>query len=86
MPAAIDAATRADIAFYAAQGYSQEAIAEETGVSRRTVRKYLDRTREVVEDSADPRATLCAILRDDYDWVQGERAPDGVGTGDLMSL
>jgi|GEM_PF-1868701 len=86
MPAEIDSATRADIAFYAAQGYSQEAVAEAAGVSRRTVRKYLDRTRDAVETSANPRATLCAILRDEYDWGQGERAPDGVDTGDLMSL
>jgi transposase len=86
MPAAIDAATRGDIVFYAALGYSQEAIADEAGVSRRTVRKYLDRARETVERSARPRRTLCAILRGEYDWEQGERAPDGVDTGDLMSL
>ena len=86
MPAAIDAATRGDIVFYAALGYSQEAIAEEAGVSRRTVRKYLDRAREEVERSARPRRTLCAILRGEHDWERGERAPDGVDTGDLMSL
>jgi len=86
MPAEIDTATRADIAFYAAQGYSQEAIAEKAGVSRRTVRKYLDRTRNVVEESADPRATLCAIVRDEYEWDLLGRTPDGAGTGDLMSM
>jgi transcriptional regulator with XRE-family HTH domain len=79
MPVEIDTTTRADIAFYAAQGYSQEAIAEEAGVSRRTVRKYLDRTREVVEDSADPRATLCAIVVGEYDWDGGTPVADEGG-------
>lgn len=86
MPAEIDSATRADIVFYAAQGYSQAEVAEEVGVSRRTVRKYLDRTREAVEESAEPRATLCAIVTDDYEWDLAGRTPDGAGTGDLMSM
>lgn len=72
MPAEIDSGTRADIAFYAAQGYTRREIAEAVGVSRNTVRKYLQRTRSAVEGSDDPRATLCAIVRDRYDWERGE--------------
>ncbi|PSP94904.1 hypothetical protein BRC78_01050, partial [Halobacteriales archaeon QH_8_68_33] len=83
MPAEIDAATRADIAFYAAQGYSQEGIAEETGVSRRTVRKYLDLTREEVAASDRPRETLCAIVRGEYDWQRGDLTAD---EGGYMSM
>ena len=83
MPAEIDVATRADIAFYAAQGYSQEGIAEETGVSRRTVRKYLDLTREEVAASDRPRETLCAIVRGEYDWQRGDLTAD---EGGYMSM
>lgn len=72
MPPAIDAAARGDIVYYAALGYSQRAIAEEVGVSRNTVRKYLELARSAVEESAEPRTTLCAILEDDYDWDAGK--------------
>jgi hypothetical protein len=44
------------------------------------------RAREEVERSTRPRRTLCAVLRGEHDWERGERAPDGVDTGDLMSL
>lgn len=71
MPAAIDGATRSDIVYYAAIGYSNRDVADEVGVSRNTVRKYLELTRTAVEESADPRETLCAILEDDYDWEEG---------------
>lgn len=83
MPAAIDAATRGDIVCYAALGYSQSAIAEEVGVSRRTVAKYLDLARAEVEGSTRPRRTLCAIVRGEYDWERGTLTAD---EGGFMSM
>jgi len=83
MPAEIGPSTRADIAFYAAQGYSQERVAEEAGVSRRTVRKYLDRTRAEVAASDRSRETLCAIVRGEYDWQRGDLTAD---EGGYMSM
>jgi len=68
MPAAIDDTTRSEIVFRAALGESQTAIAEATGCSRTTVRKYLDETRSIVEESAAPRERLCAIITESYDW------------------
>ena len=86
MPAAIDDATRSEIVFRAALGDTRTEIAETVGVSRTTVRKYLDHTRTVVEESARPRQTLCAIIENEYDW-DGEKGdgPDFDGV-DFMSM
>ena len=73
MPAPIDDEARSAIVFHAALGYGQAEIAEEVGVSRNTVRKYLRKTREAVEEAEDPRETLSAILRGEYDWERPER-------------
>lgn len=73
MPAAIDDDARSAIVFHAALGYAQQEIAEEVGVSRNTVRKYLGRTREAVEGAEEPREALAAIVRGDYDWDRPER-------------
>lgn len=84
MPPAIDEAARGNIVFYAALGYSQRAVAEEVGVSRNTARKYLELARAAVEDSSEPRATLCAILEGEYDWEAGTRPDEG--RLDFMSM
>lgn len=68
MPAAITDERRSAIVYYAALGYAQQAIAEEVGVSRNTVRKYLRLTREAVEDAEDPRETLAEVIQGQYDW------------------
>ncbi|WP_275736746.1 helix-turn-helix domain-containing protein [Halorhabdus sp. SVX81] len=87
MPAAIDDATRAEIVFRAARGETRSEIAEALDLSRTTVRKYLERTDSVVENSDQPRETLCAIIRNEYDWDRGDgemgRDIDGV---DFMSM
>jgi DNA-binding CsgD family transcriptional regulator len=83
VPAEIDSTARADIAFYAAQGLTRREIADAVGVSRNTVRKYLRLVRAEVDASDDPRATLCAIVRDEYDWVRSERErARGIGFAD----
>ena len=80
MPAAIGEDVRAAIVYHAALGYSNREVAEEVGVSRNTVGKYLERARAVVETAEDPRATLCAILENEYDWERGRvRGTDGLG-------
>lgn len=68
MPAPIDETTRSEIVFRAALGESQTAIAAATDLSRTTVRKYLDETRGIVEESSRPRERLCAIITGSYDW------------------
>jgi len=68
MPAAIDSATRADIVYYSALGYSQQETSDAVGVSRNTVRKYRETAREAVERADDPRRTLAEIILDEYDW------------------
>lgn len=84
MPAAIDASTRGDIVYYAALGYSQQAVADAVGVSRNTVRKYLELTREIVEDAEEPRERLCAVLEGTYDW-DGRTGSEAVRL-DFMSM
>lgn len=80
MPAPIDDEERAAIVYYAALGYPRSEIAAEVGVSRNTVRKYLERARETVESADDPRATLCAIVENEYDWERGRvPGPDDLG-------
>ena len=68
MPAAIDSATRADIVYYSALGYTQQETSDAVGVSRNTVRKYREAAREAVERADDPRRTLAEIILDEYDW------------------
>ena len=68
MPAALDYDARSRIAYYSALGYTQQEISEEVGVSRTTVRKYRAKIRDAVESSDDPRETLVAMLRNQYEW------------------
>ena len=76
MPAALDTHDRSAIVYYAALGYAQQEIADEVGVSRNTVRKYLRLNRRIVEDAPDPRETLAAVIREQYDWERpGRTAP-----------
>ena len=77
MPAPIPDEARADIVFLAALGYTRAEIAEEAGVSRNTVRKYLRLARDAVEAEDAPRAALVAVVRAEYDWER----PDGTGAG-----
>ena len=87
MPAAIDDATRADIVFRAAQGFTRSEIAQTVGVSRTTVRKYLERPRTEVEDSDRPRKTLCAIIEADYEWdSETEGTGPDIDGVDFMSM
>lgn len=74
MPAPIPDEVRNEIVRRAALGYSQREIAEAVGVSRNTVRKYLRRTREVVEGSSDPDGTLADVIQGRHDWERPERA------------
>ena len=82
MPAAIPDETRSRIVFHAALGYSQRDIAEEVGVSRNTVRKYLRRAREAVEESEDPPRALADVVTGQYDWERPDRSAVQ-GFGDL---
>ena len=68
MPAAIDPATRADIIYYSALGYTQQEISDAVGVSRNTIRKYRRAARDAVADADDPRRTLAEILLNEYNW------------------
>lgn len=87
MPAPIDDATRADIVFRAARGATRSEIAEALGVSRTTVRKYLEKADSAVEDSDRPRETLCAIIRNEYDWDRGDGEADlDIDGVDFMSM
>ncbi|WP_136688051.1 helix-turn-helix domain-containing protein [Halorhabdus amylolytica] len=87
MPAAIDDETRSEIVFRAAQGYTRSEIAKTVGISRTTVRKYLEKTIEVTEDSDRPRETLCAIIQNDYDWDRTEGKTDlDIDGVDFMSM
>ena len=79
MPAPITDEERSAIVYYAALGYAQSAIAEEVGVSRNTVRKYLRRTRAAVEDAENPRETLAAVVLGEYDWHRPNRPPISFG-------
>lgn len=79
MPAAITDEERGAIVRRAALGYTQSAIADEVGVSRNTVRKYLGLTREAVESSATPEETLAAIVLGEYDWERSDRPPISFG-------
>jgi len=82
VPAPIDDDTRSAIVARAALGYSQRDIAEELGLSRTTVRKYLHLTREVVEGADDPRAALADVVTGRYDWERPRPAALR-GFGDL---
>jgi predicted transcriptional regulator len=73
MPAAITDDQRNRIVYYAALGYTRSDIAEEVGVSRNTVRKYLREARETVESSEGPEETLAAMVRGDHDWESQRR-------------
>lgn len=82
MPAPIPDEARSRIVFLSALGYTQREIAEEVGVSRNTVRKYLRLTRAVVENADDPEGTLADVVRGRYDWERPEPAAIR-GFGDL---
>lgn len=79
MPAAIDDDARSAIVYHAALGYRQAEIAEEVGVARNTVRKYLGKAREAVEAADEPRETLAAIVLGEYDWNRHESGPISFG-------
>jgi transposase len=79
MPAEIDAETRSDIVYYAALGYSQQDIGEGLDVSRNTVRKYLEATRDRVSESDDPRGTLVDIIQNEYNWEFPDRQAPSFG-------
>lgn len=82
MPAPIPDEVRSAIVVHAALGYSQREIADRLGVSRNTVRKYLRRTREVVEASDDPEGILADVVRGRYDWER-TRSTSIRGFGEL---
>ena len=68
MPAPLDRDARSRIAYYSALGYTQQEIGEKVDVSRTTVRKYQAKIRYAVETSDDPRETLVALVRNEYEW------------------
>ena len=82
MPAPIPDEARNRIVFYSALGYSQREIAREVDVSRNTVRKYLELTREAVEGADDPEGVLADVVRGRYDWERPNPASIQ-GFGDL---
>lgn len=79
MPAEIDDETRSQIIHYTALGYTQQEISDVVGVSRNTIKKYRELTREAVEATDDPRETLVAILENDYDWDRAKRRSSSFG-------
>ena len=82
MPAAIPDETRSRIVVLAALGYTQREIAEEVGVSRNTVRKYLRLARVAVEGAGDPRRALADVVLGRHDWERPDPAAIQ-GFGDL---
>lgn len=73
MPPEISDTKRSQIIFYSALGYTQREIGEEVDVSRNTIRKYRQKTREIIESANNPEKTLAAIIENRYDWERSKR-------------